>query len=513
MIIEEDLLKLALKDTNRFFKVVVWSGKFVDSIIIGVDAFKDKGLKLLEEMGIYGIEGFFEEIYGIYGLISAFVGKIRGRTIVDLKPKNFPLIYKIETVKEFRICLKDSARLISIDKSHEKGIFGKGVKVGVVDTGVDSSCSLRNKVPLYRNFVQEEEEYGDYSGHGTHVAGIIAGSEEVYRGVAPGAEIISAKVLNKEGIGDEEQVANGMMWTYANGVEIINLSLGSRDVGPNNLLNRLCDALASKGVVIVAAAGNDGPKEGTIGSPGSSKNAITIGAVDKHGRLTSYSSRGPVDGIMKPDLLAPGGIKGSLDEGIISTRSSLSQLPIYPDECHTSLIGTSIATPHVSGSAALILEVMERRKIKIKNKHFLVKEVLTCSAKDLGYKRNEQGAGLVDVDRALRDVEAYAEEDVMKEEANLIVKDLASVLVPSAVVGISSVLLGALILPLKQNAQTSLQELYSQIDEILNILDERMYRLNEGYKRGMILPEQYSEEMIRINQILLKLNELIKRIK
>jgi len=510
MVVERDLVEAASKDEKKVFKVVVWAGWPVDEFVAERDAFRERGLRLLDKMLVQGLTDFFEDIYGIYGFLPAVVGRINGRNILRLKSSLPSFVYGIEAIRKVRACLKDSVPLISADKVHKIGITGSGVKIGIVDTGVDAVCSLENKVILSRSFVPDED--GDYSGHGTHVAGIAAGREAVYSGVAPGADVISAKVLDRKGEGDEEQVANGVMWAYTNGANIVNLSLGSRHPsGPRSFLSRLCDALADKGVVVVAAAGNDGPEEETINSPGSSRKAITVGAVDKHGILTSYSSRGPVDGVMKPDLLAPGGGTSGPDEGIISTRSSLCEDEGYPDPCHASHSGTSAATPHVSGAAALILELAGKKGMSIKNDHLFVKKVLTSSAKDLGYKRNEQGAGLINVYEALKKAETYTEEDSMKEEVDSIGRDLASILVPSAVIGASSILLGALIQP-KKRRETSLQEVYAQVDRILDMLESRMFQLNEEYRRGAIPPDQYSEEMMRISSILLKLNELIKRI-
>ncbi|MBO3832636.1 MAG: S8 family serine peptidase [Candidatus Brockarchaeota archaeon] len=530
MIVDEDLFKQAFKNPDGLFKIVVWSGSFRDDFIIGADASKEKGSKLLEAMRIPMLEEILEEIYSIYGFIPAVVGKMRGRNILSLARLHtvLPFFYKIEPVRLVRTCLKNSVPLIHADTVHERGVLGEGVKVGVIDSGVDPSCSLRGKVISYRNFVPEEE-YGDYAGHGTHVAGIIAGDEEVYHGVAPKAKLISAKVMNKEGIGDDHLIADGMLWTYVEGAEIMNLSFGGEG-GPQSLLSRMCDALVTKGIVTIVAAGNDGPGEGTIKNPGCSKSVITVGAVDKRGRLVNYSSRGPVNGIMKPELVAPGGLvwppheearrggyaANSPDESIISARSNLSSRLAYPDECHTPSCGTSMAAPHVSGAAALILEVVKKRGIVVENKHFFVKKVLMETATDLGYGENEQGKGLINVDKALGSMRAYSAEEVTQENVARVANDLASILVPSAIIGTFVVLLGALLQPQKQdvrNARTYYQELYSRIDAILRALEERIHTLNMDYTRGVIPPSRYSEEMMKINRILFELNELIKKSK
>ncbi|MEM2487759.1 MAG: S8 family serine peptidase [Thermoproteota archaeon] len=523
---------MASEKTDEFFKVVMWAGTFIDDFAIGADASKEKGLKVLENMfkdmlkrTYFKPEELFEEIYGIYGFIPAIVGKMRGGVIRGLARLHslLPFIYKIEPVRIVTTCLKDSVPLIHADKAYRRGFFGEGVKVGVVDSGVDPSCSLRGKVISYRNFVQEEE-YCDYNGHGTHVAGIIAGDEEIYCGVAPKSKIISAKALNSEGEGYEDMIGSGIMWAYTEGAEIINLSLGtprSKGGTPETFLSRLANELTTKGIVVIAAAGNEGEEgEGTIGSPGCMESVITVGAVDKHGRLASYSSRGPVDGIMKPDLVAPGGNGSSPEEHIISTRSQFSNLPYYPNRCHAPMIGTSMAAPHVSGSAALILEAMRKKGITVPNKHFFVKKVLMESATNLGYKRNEQGAGLVNIDKALNYIETCSSEEivtrVLEENVSRVTESLASVLIPGAVVGISAVLLGAIFQPEKQGIQvlrTSYQEFYSQMDAILRMLEEKIHTLNRDYMRGVIPHHRYSEEMMKIARALQELNGLIKSIK
>ena len=523
MIVDELLFRRASLHERGLFKVVMWSGSFVDDFVIGTDASKGKGSKLLADMCIPELEAEFEEIYGVYGFISAVVGKMRGEKILQLAREHSakPFLYKIEPARSAKAHLKDSVPLIHADAVHKRGVLGEGVKVGVIDTGVDASCSLRSKVISYRNFVPEEE-YGDYSGHGTHVAGIIAGDEEVYRGVAPKAKIISAKVLNRMGEGDEQLIADGMLWACMEGAEILNLSLGIYLMIPGRgiyrgegFLDRICDALTHKGIVIVVSAGNEGPEEGTIGSPACSKEVITVGAVDKHRRLASYSSRGTVGGITKPDLVAPGGTGGSRDEGIISVRSQLaSESEAYPDECHTYLCGTSMAAPHVSGAAALILEAVGKRGIVVPNRHFFVKKVLMESATDLGYRRNEQGTGLVNVDKALSSVGAYSTEKAVSESIAQVTNDLASVLVPGAILGTLALLIGTAFNQEQDDRRARIyyQKFYSQVDEILRALEGRIHALNQDYIGGTISPLRYSEEMMKTSRILLELNELIKKI-
>jgi len=280
----------------------------------------------------------------------------------------------------------------------------------------------------------------------------------------------------------------------------------------------MCDALALKGVVVVVAAGNEGPKEGTIQSPGTSKNAITVGAIDKHMKITFYSSRGPVNGIIKPDLVAPGGLlidqegnRLSPEEGIISVRSPLSDYSEFPDSCHTSLAGTSMATPHVSGAAAILIEAINKWIGWRGDMHFAVKGILKRAAKDLGYKPTVQGAGLVNIGKALEKLSTEQVERVEVSGVSDTLSDLMSVIVPSLAIGASSVVMGALLESLKKEPKRGLQELYAYVDKVLDSIMERIQWLKASYASGLITWEQYSSEMSRINSLLLSLNELIKR--
>jgi len=384
-----------------------------------------------------------------------------------------------------------------------------------VDTGIDACCSLEGKVAEERSFMPNEGPE-DLDGHGTHVAGIAAGDEEVYRGIAPEATVVSAKVLDSTGSGMDYWVANGMVWAFDAGAQVINLSLGGPG-HPNDLLSRLCDALADRGVVVVAAAGNEGARG--ISSPGTSKNAITVGATDKRGRVTWYSSRGPVDGIEKPDLVAPGGLLILEDgtrlppsEGVISARSRCSRATPYPDDCHTSMSGTSMAAPHVAGAAALLVELAAKRGLR-GNLHYLVKSVLTRSARDLGAPRNEQGAGLLDIAAAVRllergDAEALArgaEASLLASLAPALIREVARwVAFAAASELVSSILRG--------RVEPARDALYASIERIVDALYRRAEEARRRYAAGLMSWEEYYREMMDINEIARKLQDLIRQL-
>ena len=199
--------------------------------------------------------------------------------------------------------LNESVPLLHVPPLWDSGLRGKGVRVAIVDTGVDATHpDLAGRVAAHADFSGTGER--DDVGHGTHVAGIVAGAGAVYRGVAPAATLIIAKALSAAG-GSEDTVLAAMSWASGQSVAVMNLSLGGPG-SPTSPLSREVDALAAEGIIVCVAAGNAGPDRGTISSPGDARGALTVGAADKTGALAFYSSRGPVAGVRyrKPDVVA-----------------------------------------------------------------------------------------------------------------------------------------------------------------------------------------------------------------
>jgi subtilisin family serine protease len=219
----------------------------------------------------------------------------------------------------------------------------------------------------------------DDHGHGTHVAGIIASSDAHFTGVAPEATIMAVKVLSAEGRGTYESVLAGVEWAVRNGAGVINISLGGAGGFGTSALAQAVDNAMKSGVVVAVAAGNAGPDMETISTPGDSRLGITVGSVRKDRVLSWWSSRGPtLDGRTKPDVVAYGDMIWSS----------------VPGGGFEEMSGTSMATPHVAGIAALL--VQDRKPDPL-----LVKEALRRTATDLGYGQNWQGAGLIDLPAAL----------------------------------------------------------------------------------------------------------------
>ena len=253
-----------------------------------------------------------------------------------------------------RATLDTSVAQIHAPEAWAAGFDGAGSTVAVLDTGYDTSHpDLATAVSESSNFTTDPTVV-DGNGHGTHVASTIAGtgagSGGVYRGVAPGAKLMVGKVLADEGFGEDSWVLAGMQWAVARGADVVNMSLGGDPGDGTDPLSRAINELsASSDTLFVVAAGNSGSEPMTVTAPGAADAALTVGAVDDADVMAYFSSRGPRsgDGALKPDVVAPG-------VGITAARAAGTSLGVPVDDLYTSLDGTSMATPHVAGLAAIL---------------------------------------------------------------------------------------------------------------------------------------------------------------
>ncbi|MFD3374451.1 S8 family serine peptidase [Streptomyces sp. NPDC058697] len=293
--------------------------------------------------------------------------------------------------------LDKSVPQIGADKAWAAGYDGKGVKIAVLDTGVDRTHpDLKEQVVGEKNFSTSPDATDKY-GHGTHVASIAAGtgakSAGKYKGVAPGAKLLNGKVLGDDGSGDDSGILAGMDWAVEQGADVVNLSLGGGDTPDIDPLEAQVNKLSKeKGTLFAIAAGNDGAEQ-TIGSPGSAEAALTVGAVDDKDKPAEFSSMGPgLDGQIKPDVTAPG-----VDVTAASAPGSVIAQEVGEKPAgYVSISGTSMATPHVAGAAAIL-----------KQQHpdwtyTQLKGALTGSAKGGAYTPFQQGSGRIQVDKAIR---------------------------------------------------------------------------------------------------------------
>jgi subtilisin family serine protease len=256
-----------------------------------------------------------------------------------------------------RATLDRSVHQMGVPAAWRTGLTGKGVKVAVLDTGIDRNHpDFAGRIAATRDFTGGAGGVRDGGGHGTHVASIVtgsgAGSRGRYRGVAPDARLLVGKVLDDDGEGEESSIIAGMQWAAESGAKVVNLSLGIDDdatLDPMELaVNRLT---AATGTLFVTAAGNKGPDDRTLASPGSADAALTVGAVDRQDQIATFSSGGPRvgDDAIKPDITAPG-------VAIAAARAAGTHIGADIDARYTRLSGTSMATAHVTGAAAILAQ-------------------------------------------------------------------------------------------------------------------------------------------------------------
>ena len=253
-------------------------------------------------------------------------------------------IYEDKKVAAFPVSSSMKFQTAQVQTDATLTSTGKGVKVGVIDTGIDYLHEALGggfgpgfKVAGGYDFVNGTADPRDDNGHGTHVAGIIAGNSSSLKSMAPDAQLFAYKVLDASGNGSTSTVIAGIEQAMADSVGIINLSLGSSDGDPDDALSQAVDRAVEAGIVVVVAAGNDGDF-GTISSPGAAREALTVGAIDSLQSIASFSSKGPSNKIygIKPDVVAPG-------VDILSAKMNGGYI---------TMSGTSMAAPYVTAVAA-----------------------------------------------------------------------------------------------------------------------------------------------------------------
>ncbi|WP_394619690.1 S8 family serine peptidase [Lentzea sp. JNUCC 0626] len=291
--------------------------------------------------------------------------------------------------------LDKSVPQIGAPAAWQAGLTGKDTVTAILDTGIDPTHpDLTDAVIEAKDFTGSASGTVDKHGHGTHVASIVTGDNAQYQGVAPDTKLLVGKVLGDSGGGTESGIIAGMEWAATSGAQVINMSLGSSAAsdGTDPLEQAVNELTARTGALFVIASGNSGR---TPGSPAAAEAALTVGAVDHTDALAEFSSRGPRlgDNGIKPEITAPGvAIVAALAKDSLISR----QFP-HVGENHVALDGTSMATPHVAGAAAILAGQHPDWKAAE------LKAALVGSAKPHPAQTVfEQGAGRVDVAKAVR---------------------------------------------------------------------------------------------------------------
>lgn len=298
--------------------------------------------------------------------------------------------------------MKRVAKLVNLSYAHQMGYLGQGIVVAVVDTGISFHSAFTNtygdnngsRLIAAADMINGKTGFYDDNGHGTHVAGIIGGYCSGLKGMAPKCEMVSVKVLDRFGNGKIKNVIRGLQWILNNqtkyNIRIVNISVGTpieKIPDEGSALVQKVDELWDRGLIVLAAAGNNGPYSRSIGAPGISRKIITVGASDddvsyvnnRSGLIKNYSGRGPtLSCVKKPDIVAPG-------SGVLSSSNG------YGKKQFSVKSGTSMSTPVVSGAVALLLSrypQMSNQEVKIQIKN---------SSLNLGMPHERQGWGMLDV--------------------------------------------------------------------------------------------------------------------
>ena len=352
-------------------------------------------------------------------IINAYVLEVPLEHVKQLKlSKGIKAVYEAASITTQ---MNLARKAVKADSPKLATYTGRGIGIAILDTGL-SPCedftAPRNRIMVFKDFVNGKSEPYDDNGHGSHVTGIACGngfsSGGKYTGMAPGSNIIAVKVLDEEGRGNSADVLAGLQWIYDNkdlyNIRVVNMSVGTPDMGSFDPLVRGAQKIWDAGIVITVAAGNNGPGYSTVTSPGISRKVITVGASDDNWeavaasgkRLVDFSGRGPTsECIVKPDVLAPGANIVSCLSSDICPESLTGHREHIVGGKYLSLSGTSMSTPIVTGAVALLIE--KYPDITPDD----VKYALKKSSTDINRHINHQGWGLINIEKLISEEAEY----------------------------------------------------------------------------------------------------------
>ena len=333
------------------------------------------------------------EVYE-FPFIRAFGVKLTKEKIISIA--NMAVVTYISKQSVVFAQVAVSKKIMQVENFYSEGIFGKDITVAVIDTGISRHldfCLPKNKIVGFVDLINNKEKPYDDNGHGTFVGSIICGSGVAsgfkYSGISPKSNIVSIKALEENGEAGAFKILEAMQWIYDNhdkfNIRVVCMSFGSNPINKNDPMVLGAEALWNKGIVVVAAAGNSGPEERTIKSPGASGKIITVGGFDdkreeeeffeKNFEIAHFSSRGPAGYFYKPDIVAP-----AVD---IVGASSIGG--------YVKMSGTSVATPMVAGIACLLLDKFPKLSPN------QIKTILIKSCKKITNNKNDDGFGYINL--------------------------------------------------------------------------------------------------------------------
>lgn len=373
--IDKQLLQLVVAQKNTKLNCVVYTEDFF--------AFKTQILPKFEHDG--------EKTYQ-YPFINAFGLKLDQSQIVKLAKTS--VVSFISKQSRVFAQINVSKKILQTQNFYDMGVFGSSCTIAIIDTGINPHLDFvipKNRIIKFVDLINNKVNPYDDNGHGTFVASIACGngliSNKKYSGIAPNAKIISIKALEDSGETGAFKILEAMQWVYDNrkkyNIRVVCMSFGSTPIDKNDPMMIGAESLWQAGIVVVAAAGNSGPKSSTIKSPGISNKIITVGGLDdkriedkfdytKFG-VAEFSSRGPAGYFYKPDLIAPAiNITGANFKG-----------------GYTQMSGTSVATPMIAGVCCLIIDKFPQ----ITPDQIKVRLVKNC--KQIVYNQNAEGYGLL----------------------------------------------------------------------------------------------------------------------
>lgn len=418
--VEPALFAAATSRPDAIFSVIIRGAKRLPTEPKSAGRSDDLGVRVAHAEAV--LKGLGATAGRSLGIIGSVAGPLRGKQILELSRSG--LIERIVWDERFAVSWTASDAAAAATSSgiqavnapqawSQTGASGRGIGVAILDSGVADHPDLAGRV-VARVDLTGEGSTGDPGGHGTHVAGLIAGdgtaSNGAFTGIAPQANIVSVRVIDANGYAKLSTIFAGMQWILghqtAYNIRVVNMSFGGtvRSSYADDLLASAAELLNFAGMVTVVSAGNAGPGPSTITSPGNDPFVVTVGAADDAGTATLaddgvalWSSRGPTafDAIAKPDLIAPGRhmvslrVPGSTLDLLLPDRQVTAPGALTPS--YFMMSGTSMSAPIVAGIAALYVELHPAARPRA------VKAQLMGTAHALpGVAATDQGSGVVD---------------------------------------------------------------------------------------------------------------------